>query len=282
MKNRLGCALGFSLLALAPGALAQTAPAQAPPAAGHPPSPGYQPNPAYQPAPAYYPAPKPIENIGKTGQFIFGMERVTGLFFDSETLTYKNPTNHTETKFTYKSTSFGLLGVDSRSPSALPRFALDYVVYQGFTVGASATLSTRGVSLSGAGQKPAAPPSVNDDGLTLFGGVRGGYVYAFDSTFAIWPRLGFSYTSMSSRTELVDPATGKSSGTYEVKSSLGTMNLEVLLAVSPIKHIVLTGGPYLDLGLGGSFTTLQDSTEIDKRDATLTSFGILVHAAGYY
>ncbi|HTQ03534.1 MAG TPA: hypothetical protein VMI54_06740 [Polyangiaceae bacterium] len=276
MKNRFMAALVLSLTGLAPEAFAQTAPG---PATG---APAYPPNPAYQPAPAYYPASKPIENIGKTGQFIFGVERITGLFIDSQSLSYKDPTTRAQTKYTYKSTSFGLLGVDSHSPSALPRLALDYVVYQGFTVGGSVMLSTRGMSLSGSGQKPAAPPSANDDGMTLFGGVRAGYAYPFDSTFGIWPRLGLSYAYMTSRTELVDPPTGKSSGSYEVDSGLATLNLEVLFAVSPIQHIVVLAGPYADVGLGGSYTLLQESTELDKRSANLTSFGLLVHACGYY
>jgi len=276
MKHSLSALLVASLSALAPQAFAQTVQGQANGTASFPP------NPAYQPAPAYYPAPKPIENIGKTGQFIFGVERITGLFIDDQSLSYKDPTTRAQTKYSYKSTSFGLLGVDSHSPSALPRLALDYVVYQGFTVGGSLMLSTRGMSLSGSGQKPAAPPSANDDGMTLFGGVRGGYAYAFDSTFGIWPRLGLSYAYMTSRNELVDPQTGKSSGSYEVRSGLSALNLEVLLAVSPIQHIVVLAGPYLDVGLGGSYTALQESTEFDKRSANLTSFGVLVHACGYY
>ncbi len=271
MKNRFMALLVLSLAGFAPEALAQTG--QIPP---------YPPNPAYQPAPAYYPAPKAIENIGKTGQFIFGVERITGLFVDSESLTYKDPATRAQTKYTYHSTSFGLLGVDSHSPSALPRVALDYVVYQGFTVGGTAMLSTRGMSLSGSGQKPAAPPSANDDGMTFVAGARAGYAYAFDSTFGIWPRLGLSYAYVSSRNELVDPMTGKSSGSFEVRSSLPELNLEVLFAVSPIQHIVVLAGPYLDLGLGGSYTALQESTEFDTRSANLTSFGLLVHACGYY
>jgi len=59
-------------------------------------------------------------------------------------------------------------------------------------------------------------------------------------------------------------------------------NIEALFAVSPIEHIVVTGGPYLDLGLGGGYTLLQESTEIDSRDARLTSYGLTFNVAGYY
>jgi opacity protein-like surface antigen len=282
MKSGLGLALGLSILALAPAALGQAVQAQASGTV----APGtFGANPAYQPAPAYYPAPRPIENIGRTGQFIFGMERVTGIFFDQQLITYKDQTTGASQKFTFKNTSFGLLGLDSASPSALPRFALDYVIFEGITVGGSFVLSTRGMSVGGgspSAQPPAPPPTSNADGLTLFGNARVGYAYAFDSTFGIWPRAGLAYASSSARSELRDPSTGKSLGTYEYKANFGTVNLELLLAISPIKNIVLTAGPYVDVGIGGGYTVLRDSTEIDKRDAHLTSYGLLVNAAGYY
>ena len=49
-----------------------------------------------------------------------------------------------------------------------------------------------------------------------------------------------------------------------------------------MEHIVLLGGPYLDLGLGGGYWLYKDDELIDRRDANLTSFGFTVHAAGYY
>lgn len=280
MKNGLGFAAALLALVFTPSAFGQTVQGQATGTATYPTNPAY--NPAYQPAPAYYPPPKPIENIGRTGQFIFGIDRISGLFIDHETLSYKDPVTRVETKSTYQSTTFGALGVASHSPSALPRFAFDYVLFQGLTVGGSFMLSTRGMSVSGNGPKTLAPTTANDDGLTVFGTARVGYAYAFDSTFALWPRLGLAYASSTSHGEIIDPATAKSLGSYETKSHVGTLNLEALFAVSPIQHIVVTGGPYLDLGLGGGYTLLRESTEIDSRDAKLTSYGLIFNASGYY
>ena len=234
-------------------------------------------------APPYY-QPKPIENIGQRGQFIFGVERITGLFFDSQKITYTDDETNEEYEHTFKATSIGLLGVDSSSPAALPRFALDYVVAAGFTVGGSVMLSTRGLSSDGSGgQKPPAPHTAGSDGHTVLGAVRVGFAYPFDSTFAIWPRGGFSYVSSTSEYTAFDPTTGLSAGTFETRVGFGTMNLELLGALSPIKHIVLLAGPYVDVGLGGSYSVYDSAgTELDKRGAKLTSFGLLVHAAGYY
>jgi len=228
--------------------------------------------------------PKKIENIGQSGQFIFGVERITGLFFDSQKISYTDELTNKEYEHTFKATTFGLLGVDSGSPSALPRFALDYVVASGFTVGGSVVLSTRSLSIEGTGgQQPAAPPTASSDGLTLLGGVRAGFAYAFDSTFAIWPRAGLSYASSSSEVTGTDPNTGVSTGTYDYRVHYGNLNLELLGALSPIKHIVLLAGPYADVGLGGGYSVFDSAgTEIDKRGANLLSFGLLVHAAGYY
>jgi hypothetical protein len=228
--------------------------------------------------------PKKVENIGQSGQFIFGVERITGLFFDTQTIKYTDQETNNEYQHEFKATSFGLLGVDSNSPSALPRFALDYVVASGFTVGGSVVLSTRSLSIEGTGgQPPPAPPTAGSDGLTLLGGARVGYAYAFDSTFAVWPRAGLSYSSSTSEVTGRDPNTGVATGTYEYRVRFGNLNLELLGALSPIKHIILLAGPYLDLGLGGGYSVYDSAgTEIDKRSANLTSFGLLVHAAGYY
>jgi hypothetical protein len=232
------------------------------------------------------PPPKALDNIGRKGMFVFGMERVTGIFFDQQRLNYTDFATGQKYEDTYKVTSFGLLGVDSSSPSAIPRFALDYTIIQGLTVGATAMLSTRGVSLESNGRDApvpptTAPPTTPADGLTLLGGVRAGYAYAFDRTFAVWPRLGLSYVARSARTEFRDYF-GDLPEDYETKAHFFTTNIELLGAISPVEHIVVLGGPYLDVGLGGGYWLYQGDELIDRRDAHLLSFGFLVHAAGYY
>lgn len=236
------------------------------------------------PYPAPFPTPpKPVDNVGRTGQFIFGIERITGVFFDSQKVTYRDTTTGQEFDHTFKVTSFGLLGVDSASTSALPRFALDYVVWNGLTAGVTGLISTRGVSLeSSGGLNPVPPPTAADDGLTLLGGIRGGYAYPFDRTFGIWPRIGLSYAQSSASGEIVDPRTGDNIGDFENKVHFFNANLELLGVLSPIEHIVLTGGPFLDLSLGGGYSLSGADGELDRRDAHLTSFGFLIHAAGYY
>jgi hypothetical protein len=234
--------------------------------------------------PPYYPPPRnDLDNIGEDGQFIFAIERITGLFFDSQKLEYRN--DGVDYEHTVKSTSFGLFGVDSDSPSALPRFALDYVVIGGLSVGATFVFSTRGYSLDRApGLPPATTPAAAPDGLTVLAGGRVGWAYAFDETFGIWPRAGLSYASTSADQELSNPVDGERIGRFESESHFLQANLEILAAISPVEHIVLFAGPYLDLGLAGGYSLqhVGEPGDLDRRDAHLTSFGVLVHAGGYY
>jgi len=125
--------------------------------------------------PAFYPppAPKSVDNVGEDGQFIFSIERITGIFFDRQKLDYTK--DGTDYEHTVKSTSFGLLGVDSDSPSALPRFALDYVIIGGLTAGATFVVSTRAFSVDGSqGLPPFTTPTAAPDGLTVLVGGRAG------------------------------------------------------------------------------------------------------------
>jgi hypothetical protein len=236
------------------------------------------------PYPAPWTPPKEIDNVGRTGQFVFSIERITGLFIDRQKVTYKDPETGLKFEHTFKTTSFGLLGVDSASPSALPRFALDYVIWKGITAGVTGLVSTRGLSLDqrGEGQVPDAPPTAADDGLTLLGGLRAGYALPFDRTFGVWGRLGLSYASSSAQGEIIDPRTGDFLGDFERRIHYFDANIELVGVLSPVEHIVLTGGPYLDLPLGGGYSITADGGEIDRRDAHLLSFGLLIHAGGYY
>jgi hypothetical protein len=238
---------------------------------------------AYGAPPPYYPPPKSVDNVGEEGQFIFSIERITGLFIDKQSFEYT--TEGEDYEHRVSSTTFGLLGVHSDSPSAIPRFALDYVVFGGLTVGATFMLSTRSFSVDGrAGLAPATTPAAAPDGLTLLGGGRAGFAYAFDETFGIWPRAGLSYATTSADSEIVNPVEGESIGKFESETHFLQANLELLLAVSPVEHIVLFAGPYLDLGLAGGYSLQQEgeSGDLDRRDAHLTSYGVLVHAGGYY
>jgi hypothetical protein len=231
----------------------------------------------------YVPQQNDVDNIGaEDGQFVFGFDRVTSLTIDRQTVSY-GPSD--ENEHTYKSTSLNLLAADAASPSQMPRFALDYVIAAGFTAGVSLGLTTRGTSAQVADDptaiEPVQPSTVRTEGVTFFAGARAGYAYAFDETFGVWPRAGLSYASSTGEyRSVVNEATGEAA-TFDVSSRLYDLNLELLGVLSPVEHTAILLGPFLDLGLGGKFTA-DGPTGEDPRNQKLTSFGLVVHAVGYY
>ncbi len=145
----------------------------------------------------------------------------------------------------------------------MPRFALDYVIASGVTIGGSIMFVTRSLSeddvtVASVGARP--------DGSTVLG------------RRARWLRIPV-------RRDLRDPATRRAElctrhgGSYDstdvdgnaIEFSQNThyfdLNLEALAVISPVEHIAIMAGPYLDLGLGGKHKVEQDGTEIDSRNA---------------
>jgi len=201
---------------------------------------------------------------------------VTGLYFDSQKISYEGGNEDT-----YKSTSLNLLGVDASSPSQLPRFALDYVIYQGLTAGVALMVSTRSFDMdSESAQQSLQPSSARAKGTTFLGGLRLGYAFPFDETFGVWPRAGVSYASTSADIDVTDPVSNTTM-TLKQRAHYFDLDVEALFVLSPVEHTAIMAGPFLDLGLGGKYTT-EIAGDEDKRNASLTSFGLVISAVGYY
>jgi len=236
-----------------------------------------------------------VDNIGaEDGMFVFGFDRVSSLALDRQKLTYGDDDQF---EYTYSSTALNLLGSDASSPSQMPRFALDYVISAGVTAGVFLGFSTRALELEGSGngtgtdEPPQAPASVRAEGVTFLGGARLGYAYAIDETFGIWPRAGLSFaTSSGEYTAVVDQTTGATQ-TFDTSSRYLDLDLEVLGVISPVEHTAIMVGPYLDLGLSGKYDAERPANACpsgesppcpDERNIKLTSFGLVIHAVGYY
>lgn len=222
----------------------------------------------------YVPQRKDVDNVGEDGQFIFAIERITALNFDREKLSYTDEATGEDVDSTDKTTTVSLLGVAATSPSQLPRFALDYVIGSGVTVGGSIMFVSQSFSNDDAS-------GADTDRTTFLAGLRAGYAFPFDETFGIWPRAGLGYASQSMSFDTIDLDDASTVETSQ-NSHFFDLNLEVLAVISPVEHIAIMAGPYLDLGLGGKRKIEQDGTEVDSRNASLTSFGLVIHAGGYY
>lgn len=229
-------------------------------------------------------APQKIENIGRDGQFIFSLERLTGVFFERQSVTYDDETDAREYEHTFTGTTIGVLGMNGTGASTIPRFALDYVLFHGITVGGSLMFVSRSLELDDdGGQAPATPPIAGPEGNTFLAGARAGFAYPFDETFGVWPRGGLSYVTTRTDVNAIDPSSGESAGKFQYRAHTAAVNLELLAVISPVKHVIIMLGPYFDLGLGGSFSAYDGGgEELDRRGITTRSYGALVHAGGYY
>src|SRR5262249_26818214 len=154
-------------------------------------------------------------------------------------------------------------GEDAWSPASVPRLALDYLVATGISVGTSLIVTSRAVN-SGllSGQR-------DGNGVDVILNPRVGYAYPFDETFGVWPRLGYNFSHEVSKGKAANGATQKST------LNLASLTIDAMAVLSPFKHFVIMGGPYLDLGLGGSYKLEdRDGKKLDSRNAKLTAFGL--------
>jgi hypothetical protein len=205
-----------------------------------------------------------IENIGNQGQFVIGAERITGVFLDKAKTEPEGGGESTDS-----TTSIALLGNGSGDgPSSVPRLGFDYLVTDGLSVGGSF------VVFSQSGEtEPDGGDSVDTGGLTsIYLNPRVGYAYAFDDTFAIWPRAGIGFLTFSG---------DEGENGADISGNSLQLTLEGNVVVSPFEHFAFIGGPFLDLGLSGSVER-EDDGESAEADRKYTSFGLAVGIAGYF
>lgn len=222
-----------------------------------------------------------VDNIGNAGQFVFGVERVTGAFFDRETLEFDDAGVATEA--TQATTTVGLFGMSSApsnglpTASTLPRLALDYLVTDGFSVGGSLTYISHSADLD---TVTGATETSSDQGTVSIFAVnpRVGYAYPFDETVGLWPRLGLAFSSRNFEA----PNAVNAAETDDGNTTNWQLTLDAMLVLSPFEHFAILLGPYVDIGLGGSFEDATDNVVTTEGDSNLLSFGLSVAIVGYY
>lgn len=206
-----------------------------------------------------------LDNIGEEGQITFGVDRVMGVAFDTQTI---SPDQGGDIK--NKSTTVALFGNDGGT-GMIPRLSLDYFVVESISVGGSFLYISRSTETeTDAGS--ADGPTTSTFGIAP----RVGYAMAFDETFSIWPRAGITY--YSSKTET--PATGGGNDTTDTTSGLD-LTVEVPVGISPMEHFAILVGPYVDFGLSGEVEQ-DNGTTSQKADQKTTSYGLTVGMLGYF
>jgi len=238
-------------------------------------------------------AQRKVDNIGNGGGIVIGAERLAGVYHTTNTVTIKEEQNIGGTPVTSESesksstTTVALFGHDPASPTEIPRLALDYFVVDGFSMGGSFSFmrnaieieSKQTTSVGGSSQS-----SSNGEGrVTQQAFVfhpRLGYAVAFNEYVGIWPRAGFSYTHIERREAAFPTEPGVEQKTT---ITLTNLTLEGLLFVSPFSNFAFVGGPFADIGLGGSaeFESNQ-GFQLPDGDNRVSAFGFIVGVAGYF
>jgi hypothetical protein len=211
-------------------------------------------------------AAQEVENVGNAGQFVIGAERLSGIFLEK---THEEDPD-TEGERDTSTTNIAFLGNGGGdSPSTTPRFGFDYLVTDGFSVGLAAFITSESSEVEVSGGDTTDTGSMT----TIYLNPRAGYAYAIDDTFAIWPRAGIAFATASGDTGEDDT---------DISGNSIQLTLEGNVVISPFEHFAIVGGPFLDLGLGGSYEIDSGGgNETQEVDQKYTTFGLAVGIAGY-
>lgn len=244
-------------------------------------------------------------DFAKPGQFVVGAERLMGLYSDRVTTEGPGPIagGVQNQKNTTHITSLALLGAatgrngpgtpgggdeSQPMPASTPRLSLDVFVISGLSVGGSFMYSNR----SGSGEQEVTSAdgtttTTTEDDLntlsTLLFAPRVGYALSLMSFLAVWPRLGVTHTVYSESGTV--PAMMGSADESSNTSTFTELTLEGLLVITPVSHVGITAGPYLELPLGASYSEElngDDVTDGDGQDISYTSFGLWAGLCAYF
>jgi hypothetical protein len=237
------------------------------------------------------------QKFADDGRIVLGAERLTGLFFEkldiTQTTTIDDPmggstsseteANASTTTFAIFGTSTGILGESATTAggtSMSPRVGLDVFIASGFSVGGAITY----VHSEGSTEIANEDDSQEDDQPTFNGIVlapRVGYGLALTPTFAIWPRLGITYSNYwaSQEDEGIDDMGNTVTVDETTTLTFTDLTLEGMVAFTPAPNVAIVFGPFLDLALFGSVVNesepdLSPPGVVQDTDFKYTSFGV--------
>ncbi len=212
----------------------------------------------------YAPPSSHVDNIGEEYQFVFGVDRVFGAYFD------RTSTSQNQAETSTSETRVGLVGSPGSNVfTNQPRLALDYFVMEGLSVGGSLTYAySTGKQTTKVGSTETSKDLNDVSGALL--APRVGYALQFDETFAIWPRGGLSmFFGTTTTSDVIEGEVQRSDSSV----SFVDLSLEAPLTISPSDNVAFLVGPYLDLPLTG---------KLGDVDAKSWGFGLTAGFVGYY
>jgi len=204
------------------------------------------------------------KSFGDQGEFIFGADRLFGLFaFTQNQFTVSN-TNNTTTVTGTDMAFFGGLNAVSLQTGAgaatagnptfynIPRLGFDYTIIPNLTIGgeAMAFFTLGGSTTTGGG-------STGNPGGNAFGIIpRVGYIFNLSDVFAIWPRAGVSYYDANYSVQSVQFTRCNVTANADVFG----IDIDPVLTISPVQHFAFMAGPTLDWGFTGGASTSSPQT----------------------
>lgn len=150
----------------------------------------------------------------------------------------------------------GLNGVGPVNVHTLPRVAFDVTIIHHLTLGAAFAF---GFGLGGTVERELVngttvttakndAPTASAIGLAP----RVGYVIPLSNVFAFWPRAGFAFYAVSSKTEDVDNGATR---TTSVTDTLFSIDLDPQFVIVPVEHFFFHAGPLVNIPLTGTRST---------------------------
>jgi hypothetical protein len=178
------------------------------------------------------------------------------------------------------------------NPYAVPRLGFDAVLNGGFSVGGSIVFLATSGSMTTKQISPAATLETTSDisSISALGfSPRAGFLIMFNETVGIWPRLGFSYISSSTKTKINQNSTNPAVNPpieLESKRSFISIDPEALLVITPVPHFGFTFGLQAAIGVSGSasnqdWNSVAAGVQTIESDVKFTNIGLTAGLLGY-
>jgi hypothetical protein len=224
--------------------------------------------------------------FGEKSQLIVSVDRLMPAFsYTSQTLTT------TQGGATLKATESGTSAAIffGREPSlgvvhTLPRVAFDFTIVRHLTLGGAVAVA---FGLGGTREEDFGNNNTrrSDAAKTSIIGLapRVGYVIPLANTFAFWPRAGFAFYSVSTKSNAVGQ--GNIEVTTTNSDSLLSLDLDPQFVWTPIQHFFFHFGPIVNVPLSGSRSievANGATSNTTKNDLSVFHFGLTAGLGGWF
>lgn len=219
--------------------------------------------------------------FGEKHQLILGVDRLMPVFsYTSQTITT------TQGGLTQKATDSGtsMAVLFGREPSlgvvhTLPRIAFDFTIVRHLTLGGAFAFAF-GLGATHEDDFGNNTSRKSDGAKSTVVGLapRVGYVLPLGHVFSFWPRAGFAFYSVSTRTPLFNA----NATSQTVTDTVFSIDLDPQFAWTPVEHFFINFGPLLNIPVGGSRSVENAAGGTTKTDLSVLHAGISAGLGGWF